>query len=248
MEKRFLAKVGSLLSLLTLYCFIVCGCAYSDVERDVTSNIDKGVLRTEEKVNASSDSTLADTYANYNQQTKGAILGGLAGSVTGYFVSSIGILPGLLVGSVFGASYGSYIDSKTTLADRLQNRGVVIVVLGDQVLIVLPSARIFADMSAKIKPDAYSTLNMVARYINRYTKMLVKVATFTNPMNSGDIALCLSQEQAESVARYFAAIGLDARLLYAVGYGGMNPVQKSSYAWKDNDNYRIEITLEKQYV
>jgi len=243
-QKQFLARIGSLL----LCCLTLAGCAYSDVERDVTSNIDTGVLRTQEKVDAMSETSIADTYQNTSQQTKGTILGGAAGGITGYFASGIGVLPGLLVGSIFGASYGAYIDSKTTLADKLQNRGAIIVVLGDQILIVLPSARIFENMSAKINPDAYSTLNMVASYINGFTKMLVKIATFTNPMNSSDIALCLSQEQAESIERYFVAIGMDARLLYAAGYGGAEPVQRSSYAWKDNDNYRIEITLEKQYV
>lgn len=255
-ENRFLAMVGTLfsketkyfLSLLAMYCFILCGCAYSDVERDVTSNIDKGVETTRVKVDATSSGSIADSYQNASQRTHGALLGGAAGGVTGAFTSGVGFIPGMLVGSVFGASYGAYIDSKASVPDQLQNRGATIVVLGDYVLLVLPSARIFEDMSAKIKPDAYSTLNLAARYINGYTKMLVKISAYTNNMQSGDVALCLSQEQAESVARYFVASGLDARVLYAVGYGGMNPVQRSSYAWKENDNYRIEITLEKQYV
>jgi len=244
----FLVRVHSLLSLLAIYCFILCGCAYSDVERDVTSNIDKGVENTKEKMSVTSEGSAADSWANASQRTKGAILGGAAGGVTGALVSSVGAFPGILVGSVFGASYGAYIDSKASVADQLQNRGATIVVLGDYILIVLPSARIFEDTSAKIKPDAYSTLNLVAHYINGYTKMLVKIGSYTNPMRSSDIALCLSQEQADSIARYFVATGLDARVLYAVGYGGMSPVQRSSYAWKENDNYRIEITLEKQYV
>lgn len=254
METSFIAMNGAhfskyrFLLVLAMYCFILCGCAYSEVERDVTSNIDKGVEKTRVKVDAASDGSIVDSYQNASQQTKGALIGGAAGGVTGAFTSGVGIIPGMLVGSVFGASYGSYIDSNATIEDRLQNRGATIVVLGDYVLLVLPSARIFEDMTAKIKPDAYSTLNLAARYIDGYTKMLVKISAYTNPMSSGDVARCLSQEQAESVARYFVASGLDARLLYAVGYGGMNPVQRSSYAWKENDNYRIEITLEKQYV
>lgn len=247
MDNRFLAKVGALFSLLILYSFALSGCAYSNVERNVTANIDKGVETTRTKMNAVRDSTLADSYQNASQQTKGAILGGAAGGVTGAAISSIGILPGLLVGSIFGASYGAYIERNASLADKLQNRGVTLVVLGDQILIVVPSARLFEPMSAKIKPDAYSTLNLVARYVNGFTKMLVKIGAYTNPMRSSDIALCLSQEQAESVARYFVASGLDARLLYAAGYGGAEPVQKSSCAFKENDNYRIEITLERQH-
>lgn len=248
MEKRFLANVCSLLSILALYCLTLCGCAYSHVERHVTSNIDKGVAHTQDRIDAAKDGSFADTYENTNQETKGAILGGAAGGVTGYFIRGIGVLPGLLVGSIFGASYGSYIDSKTTLKDKIQNRGVTIVILGDQILLVVPSARLFDNMSSKIKSDAFSTLDLIICFINRYTKMLVKVTAFTNPMRSCDIALCLSQEQAESVARYFVAAGIDARLLYAVGMGGTNPVQRSNYAWNENDNYRIEITLEKQVV
>lgn len=256
MENRFFAKVGfhfsqkiyRLLSLLASFGFILSACAYSDVERDVTSNIDKGVETTRVKMNAAADGSIADSYQNASQKTKGAILGAAAGGITGGFTSGVGVIPGALVGSIFGASYGEYIDSKATLEDQLQNRGATIVVLGDYVLVVLPSARIFEDMTAKIKPDAYSTLNLVTRYINGFTKMLVKISTYTNNMRSADVALCLSQEQAESVARYFVASGMDARVLYAVGYGGANPVQRSSYAWKENDNYRIEITLEKQYA
>ncbi len=248
MERRFLVKLGYLFSSFALYTLILCACAYSDVERTVTSNIDKGVEHTDERIDASSRSTFADSWQNANQKTHGAVLGGAAGGLTGYFISSIGVLPGMLIGSVFGASYGAYIDSKTNIIDKLQNRGATIVVLGDQVLIVLPSARVFENMSAKIKPDAYSTLNMLVKYINTYTKMLVKITTFTNPMRENDIGLCLSQEQAESISRYLVAAGIDARLLYAVGYGGVHPVQRSTCAWKENDNYRIEITLEKLYT
>ena len=115
-------------------------------------------------------------------------------------------------------------------------------------LVVLPSARIFNALTADIKPDAYSTLEMVARYLNRFTKISIQIAAYTNDVGSQRVALALSQKQAESVARFLTASGLDARLLYAVGYGGENLVDSNSLDWDGSDNYRIEITLEKQYV
>jgi outer membrane protein OmpA-like peptidoglycan-associated protein len=78
--------------------------------------------------------------------------------------------------------------------------------------------------------------------------MLVKIAVYTNGMCPDEVNLALSQEQAESVARFLTAGGIDARILYAVGYGASHLVQRSSYAWDGSDNYRIEITLEKLYV
>jgi len=89
---------------------------------------------------------------------------------------------------------------------------------------------------------------LVTRYINGYTKMLVKVAAYTNAVGAENVNLSLSQTQAESVSKFLIASGIDARLLYAVGYGGTNLVQRRSCDWGESDNYRIEITLEKQYV
>lgn len=261
MENLFFAKVGALFGkekyrflsfisymILAMYSLSLCGCASSNVSRDVTSNIDTGVENTRKMVDGATSGSIADSYNNASQTTKGAILGGAAGGVIGAVSSSIGVIPGAAVGAVLGASYGAYIDSNASVEDQLQNRGATIVVLGDQILIVIPSARLFEYTSARIKPDAYSTLNLVVRYINGYTKMLVKISAYTNAVGPQDVDLALSQEQAESVSKFFVASGLDARVLYAVGYGGTHLVQRKSFEWEGSDNYRIEITLEKLYV
>ncbi|VVC76689.1 putative lipoprotein YiaD [Aquicella siphonis] len=255
-EKRLFARVGALFSkeklvffsILAMSSLVLCGCASSNVSRDVTSNIDDGVDNARNLIDGTTGGNVADSYQNASQRAKGAMLGGAAGGVTGAMSSAIGIVPGAVVGAVLGASYGGYIDNNASVEDQLQNRGATVVVLGDQILIVLPSARIFNPMSSKIKPDAYSTLNLVSKYINSYTKMLVKVAAYTGAFGSNDVNLSLSQEQAESVAKYLSAAGVNARVLYATGYGGTHLVQRNSNTWDGNENYRIEITLEKLYV
>lgn len=222
-------------------------CASSDVSREAASNMDMGVSNAKSLGDRISDSDIGDAYQNASQATKGAIIGGTAGAATGALVSGIGVIPGTATGLILGASYGSYIDSKTTLEDKLQNRGVNIVVLGDQILIVIPSARLFDYMTANVRPHAYSTLNMVAQYINQFTKMMVKVGGYTDNTGASTTDVTLSREQAEKVARILTASGIDARVLYAEGYGSSHLVQRSDMNW-DSDNYRIEITLEKLYV
>lgn len=241
------AKVGVKLLFLIFSSVILFGCASSDVSRDVTSNIDVGVQHTKRMVDVSADGSIADSYQNASQRTKVALMGGAAGALTGW-VSPIGIFPGALIGAIIGASYGSYIDQNMSLEDQLRNRGATVVVIGDQILVMIPSSRIFDVRSPRIKQDAYSTLNLVIRYINEYTKMLVKVAAYTDVVGSRDANLSLTQEQAENVSRYLNAGGIDARILYAAGYGGTHLVQRNSYAWDGNDNFRVEITLEKLYV
>lgn len=234
--------------IITLFCFILTSCAASDASRDTAANIDLGVQNAKNLVNGVANGNIADSYQNTSQTAKGALIGGAAGAITGAFSSGIGVIPGTATGLIFGAAYGSYIDSQTNFDDQLENRGANIVVLGDQILIVLPSARIFNPYTAEIKPSAYSTLGMVAHYINRYTKMLVKVAAYTNDTGSERVDLALSEQQAQNVAKILSASGVNTRLLYAAGYGGTRLVTKNSLDWDESDNYRIEITLEKLYV
>lgn len=254
MENRVFVKVSALLkacqflSLLVMFpCFVLFGCASSDVSRDVASNVDLGVRNAQNLVEGTGD--IADVYQNSSQLAKGAVIGGAAGALTGaVYAGSIGIIPGAAIGSIFGASYGSYIDSKTDIKDQLENRGATIVMLGDQILIVVPSSRLFYSLTPKIKPEAYSTLQLIANFLNCYTKILVGIHAYTNRTGSDRIDLALSQQQAESVSKFLQIAGLDARLIYAQGCGGMRLVESNVLGWDESQNYRIEITLEKLYV
>lgn len=254
MENSGFTKIGTLLKetfqflfLLVIPIIILSGCASSDVSRDVASNVDLGVRNAQNLVEGTGD--IADVYQNSSQLAKGVLIGGAAGAITGaLYTGSVGIIPGVAIGSIFGASYGSYIDSKTNVKDQLENRGATIVILGDQILIVLPSARIFNLLTPKIKPEAYSTLQLVANFINCYTKMLVKINAYTNRTGSDSIDLALSQQQAESVSKFLQVVGMDARLIYAQGCGGTHLVENNDLGWDESQNYRIEITLEKLYV
>jgi len=238
-------KHALIISTLILFGPLFLGCASSDVSRQAASNMDMGVQNVNNMANNASDSSITETYQNSSQATKGAVIGGAAGALLGAASTSVGVLPGLAGGIILGASYGAYFDSTTTLQDRLINRGVNIIVLGDQVLIVIPSSRLFQAMSSEVKTQAYSTLNLVSEYINGVTKVTVKVAAYTNDTGSKRVDLALSQEQAERVAKALMMNGVNARVLYAVGYGGTHLVEKNSLDWDDSDNYRIEITMEK---
>jgi outer membrane protein OmpA-like peptidoglycan-associated protein len=197
--------------------------------------------------NNAANSSFTETYQNSSQTAKGAVIGGVAGAAAGG-LSGIGVLPGLAGGVIIGASYGSYFDSQTTLKDKLENRGITMVELGDQVLIVIPTSRLFNGMGDTVTPQANANLRLVAQYINSFTKMTVKVSAYTNDTGSRRVDLALSEQQAQSVAKALLANGVDARILYAVGYGGTNLVEKNTTEWDGSNNYRIEITLEKLYV
>ncbi len=234
------------LLLLASCLFLLAGCASSGVARSSASGVDKTVQGSKDLYNAATDeSDMAGSYQNTSQTTKGAMIGGAIGAISGTMSSRIGILPAAGLGAVVGAAFGAYIDAHTTLVDRLENRGVSVVVLGDQVLIVVASSRLFQPASANLYPQAYSTLDMVAKFINQYDKVMVKISAYTNPLGPPNVNLALSQGQAHAVEKYLLETGMDARVIYAQGYGGTHLVEPLSKNWDGSDNYRVEITLEK---
>lgn len=243
-----MVRLSIAITFVFSFCLLFSGCASSRVSRDVASNIDVGVRHTQDLFDESTDGHIADSYQNSSQATKGAIIGGTVGAVAGYS-SGVGIIPGTAVGAILGASYGKYIDSNTTMVDRLENRGISIIVLGDQVLIVIPSSRIFnGPHSSVIKPEARSTLAMIVRFINCYIKTSVKVTAYTQGTGSPKVDLALTKQQAQRVVRFLIDCGLNARLVYAEGCGSSHLVQRLSEDWYGNDNFRIEITFEKLYA
>lgn len=245
LRTQFMNEQSPLFICLFSITLILSGCASSDVSRDAAANVDMGVQNAKNLAHGAVNGNLGDTYQNASQTSKGAVLGGTAGAITGAAASGVGVIPGAAAGAILGASYGKYIDSHASLQDQLENRGATMVVLGDQILIILPSSRLFTYMTSTLKQDAYSTLQLTAKYINQYTKMLVKVAAYTNNTEPKEVSLSISQQQATAVSKVLQAYGVDTRVLYAEGYGATHFVEKTDVDWDGNDNYRIEITLEK---
>lgn len=236
--RKILGRVYQFLLLYSL-AFFLQGCASSDLSRNAASGIDSGRVYRDRSFD------IVNGYQNTNQATKGAVIGGVTGGLVGGFTNGIGAFPGAATGAILGGSLGAYIDAHTTLADRLENRGVKIVVLGDQVMIVIPSNRLFDEMTANILHTAYSTLDLVAELIGNYANMSVRIAAYTNDVGSDRVNRSLSREQAINVQKYLWRRGVNTRLLYAVGNGATNLVDKAELDWRNSWNYRIEITLEK---
>lgn len=238
-------KCVFLIAALTSFCIFLQGCASSDVSRETSGQVNTAYQNA---AYADYSTSIAEAYQDSSQATKGVIIGGTTGAVAGGFTSGVGILPGAAGGAIFGGAIGAYIDSHTTLNDKLENRGIKTIVLGDQVLIVLPSQRIFNEMTPDINSYAYSDLDLVAQYISRYTNMSVNIAAYTDNVGPASVDRALSQKQAESVEKYLWRRGLNTRMVYAAGYGSTHPITKPDLDFGVSDNYRIEITLEKMPV
>lgn len=239
---------GSFIIFLCFLLFLLQGCASSNVSREANDNATVGYQNASSSLGNLGNGSIADSYSNTSQAAKGALMGGVAGAVTGGLIHGVGAVPGLAVGAVLGGAYGAYIDSNTSLLDRLDNRGVKVMVLGDQIMLAIPSDHIFNSTTSVIKPGAYSTLDLVANYINSFHTMTVRVSAYTSGIGSSRVNLALSKEQAESIVRYLWQKNVNTRMMTAMGMGGTKPVVDDTAGWDNNWNYRIEITMEKMPV
>lgn len=218
------------------------GCASSDVARGAAGEADQAYLQTDYTLRHPGAGP-SSTYQNSSQMAKGVVFGGAIGAAAGS-ATSLGALPGLGMGAIIGGAIGKYIDSHTTLMDKLENRHVQVIALGDQLMLVLPSSLIFNSNSSNISAGAYDTLDTVAEFISSVPNMSVKVTAYTSAAVPESVARSLSQQQATNIVKYLWQRNVNTRLIYAEGGGGTKLVTANIADWA-SDNYRIEITFEK---
>lgn len=231
--------------LMFILAIYLSGCASSNVSREANDNAVVGYQNATATFGGAGNGSIADSYGNMSQTTKGVMLGGAVGAAVGGATTGVGALTGLASGAILGGAYGAYLDSNISLTDQLENRGVKVMILGDQIRLVMLSATVFNAYTPEIRPGAYSTLDLVARFLNQYTTMSVRVAAYTNATGSARIAKAISKEQAESVVRYLWRRGVNTRMLTSFGMGGANLVTANSPDLDSGWNYRVEITAEK---
>lgn len=231
--------------ILCAFAFVLQGCAQSAVTRDVAGQMDVGYQNASNLVDSAANGDLSNSYQNSKQAVKGAMIGGLAGTVIGTTTTGIGAMAGLASGAVLGGAFGAYLDGYASLRDQLENRHIQVIELGDQIMIVMPSDDTFIGMTGQLKPGAYSTLDLIAKFINDNTNILVKITAYTNATGPERINRSLTQEQANSIEKYLWKRGVNTRLLVAEGRGGCGLVEQNSVDWNISQNYRVEITFEK---
>ncbi|MDR3492491.1 MAG: hypothetical protein P4M12_10730 [Gammaproteobacteria bacterium] len=230
-----------------LFCFLMAmlsvlqGCASSNISRGAANSVDTAYQHTASLTSDAGNTDIVDSYKNSSEIAQGAAVGSLVGAVAGGVTTgSAGVLPGALGGAVLGGVLGAFIEHQSSILDQLENRGGKVFILGDQVMIVLPSEQIFVGVSSGIRPQAYSTLNLVARMIGNYATMSVKVTAYTPGGGAPEVEQAVSQQQADSVVKYLGAHA-DTRLVTAVGCGWAHLIDKVGA----EANYRLEITFEK---
>jgi outer membrane protein OmpA-like peptidoglycan-associated protein len=237
-------RIYLFLAVLVMIATIT-GCASSSVGRSAADSVDTAYQNSNSAINHAGDNNPEDAFQNSTQTTKGILLGATTGAVIGGVTSGgAGVLPVAVGGAAIGGVLGAYIDYHTNIVDRLENRGVKVLILGDQIMMVMSSAWTFQGRSATIRSQAYSTLDLIAQFIRQQPTMSVKIAAYTNDSENKQADCFISQQQADKIVRYLWPRA-NTRVLTGIGMGGSHLVERNNPAWDQGGNYRIEITFEK---
>lgn len=114
---------------------------------------------------------------------------------------------------------------------------------GDDILIIVPTKKYFYPSSAHFCTKKCPVLDAIVCLLNHYQMVDVKVAGYTDCLGSPIRNMALSRERAQAFTDYMWQDGLNARIVYATGYGDFNPIADNSTSAGRDLNNRIEITL-----
>ncbi|KQW82596.1 OmpA family protein [Brevundimonas sp. Root1279] len=198
--------------------------------------------------------TTTDPYSstpNRNNTGTGAIAGAVGGALLGYLTNTSdseqgrkNALIGAGIGALGGAAVGQYMDrQQRELEAELSGSGVGVARQGEVLVLRMPSDVTFATAQSSIDPRFYSTLDDVARVLNRYDQSVIDIVGHADADGADDFNLNLSRQRASSVAQYLVSHQVLPDRLYVEGRGESAPIATNATAEGKAQNRRVEITI-----
>lgn len=176
---------------------------------------------------------------------KGAMIGAAAGAVAGGVAKGgKGAVVGGLVGAAGGTAIGGYMDMQAkALRQELQGTGVQVSTYGNQINLIMPGNITFDANSSTIKESFKSTLNSIAKVVNKYNKTIIQIDGYTDNTGTKSRNDFLSLQRANSVANYLKIRGVSGSRMNVDGKGSQNPIASNSNEFGREQNRRVEIKL-----
>lgn len=186
---------------------------------------------------------------------QGAVIGSTAGAALGAILGSQrgdagpGALAGAIGGAFLGGMAGAYMeqqrkDFEKALAQEITS-GVIRVEKLDnnQLLVGMTGETTFAVDSDQINPGFYTTMDRIAKIVNRYGKTELVVAGHTDDKGSATHNQQLSERRAASVERYLEDRRVLPQRITATGYGMSQPIVGNDTDDGRRLNRRVDITI-----
>lgn len=186
---------------------------------------------------------------------QGAAIGTAAGAALGALIGSQGAnagrgaLIGAVGGALLGGMAGAYMeqqrkDFEKALAQEI-SAGVIRVekLPNDELRVGMTGETSFEVDSDQIKPGFNSTMDKIAKIVNKYGKTALVVAGHTDNTGSPEHNQELSERRADSVERYLEGRRVLPQRISATGFGLSDPIATNETESGRRLNRRVDITI-----
>ena len=195
---------------------------------------------------ATDPSQYPGTEGNRTQEgaIAGAALGGVIGAITGDGSRGDDIVRGAVIGGVAGALTGYIMDRQAAeLRNQFGNGEIEVINTGNELIVRMPEAILFATDSASLNPNLRSDLFVLAESLNKYPESIVTVTGHTDNTGSAGYNQDLSQRRAASVASVLRTGGVSSSRIRTVGAGEGRPIATNQTSAGRAQNRRVDITI-----
>ena len=172
---------------------------------------------------------------------QGAILGGTREGGNDRFRNAA---VGAAIGAGAGALIGSSLDAQAAELQRDFDNGQIDVInTGNELIVRMPEAILFATDSAALNGALRSDLFVLAESLNRYPQSIVTVTGHTDNTGTAAYNQGLSERRAFAVADTLMAGGVSGVRIRTVGAGESQPIATNQTAAGRAQNRRVDITI-----
>lgn len=134
------------------------------------------------------------------------------------------------------------------LEQILTSKGVKIVIIGQMVLVSVPSHLVFHEESPRIKWGSYQLLNEIAEYLCKFRKISLYVTAYNDCYLSVKRTKSLTLARAREVSNYLWSQNVRTRLIFTRGKGNDKPIVSQHMCSDVSPNSRIEIVFRRAII
>ena len=175
------------------------------------------------------------------------VVGLASGMAIGAAVSpftSVSLPAAVVMGGIYSSVISKLLLNENTLLADLDRSHLQLFKVGQNYMFVLPATSYFYANSSHLNEAFYPSLDHIAEFLRNRETEVIKVAGFTDNVGDQTRNMALSRQQAQNIMNYLWHKGLDARMMYSVGYGEQFPIASNDYMEGRAANRRVQITFQ----
>jgi outer membrane protein OmpA-like peptidoglycan-associated protein len=175
----------------------------------------------------------------------GAAIGGLLGATRESGNDRVrNAAVGAAIGAAVGGAIGYSLDQQAAeLRNDFGNGEIDVINTGNELIVRMPEAILFATDSAQLNSQLRSDLFVLAESLNKYPQSIVTVTGHTDNTGTAAYNQDLSERRAWSVASVLQSGGVAGSRINVVGAGESQPIATNQTVAGRAQNRRVDITI-----